>query len=190
MHNDAVRRFALLSLVIVALVSACGRDSSGLTAQQVLDAAGGLIRIEPQDRVPMVDLTGPTLDGPAASIANELGNVVVMNAWASWCGPCRDEIALLVDAAKASDPESVTFLGLNVNDDAEAAREFVGLNGVPYSSIVDPDGALMASIPTLPSQGLPTTVFIDRQGRIAARIAGAVEPGQVEAVVASLEAEE
>ena len=138
----------------------------------------------------MPELSGPTLDGATASTADHLGNVVVVNAWATWCPPCRDEIPLLVDAAKASDPDSVAFLGLNVNDDAEAAREFAGLNGVPYPSIVDGDGSLMATIPTLPSQGLPTTVFVDRQGRVAARIAGAVKPGQVDEVVAALEAEE
>ena len=190
MHNVGVRRVVLLSLALVALVSACGRDSSGLSAQQVLDASSGLVRIEPQDRVPMVDLAGSTLDGGTSSTGEHLGKVVVINAWATWCPPCRDEIPLLVDAAKASDPESVAFLGLNVNDDAEAARDFSGLNGIPYSSIVDADGALMATIPTLPSQGLPTTVFVDRQGRVAARIAGAVKPGQVEDVIAALEAEE
>lgn len=190
MHNGAVRRLAVLAVVAIALVSGCGRDASGLTAQQVLDASSGLIRIDPDDRVVMPELKGSTLDASLASTAEHAGKVVVINAWATWCPPCREEIPLLVDAAKASDPNTVAFLGLNVNDDTQAAREFEGLNGVPYPSIVDTDGQLMASIPTLTSQGLPTTVFLDRQGRVAARIAGAVQPGQVDEVIASLEAEE
>lgn len=137
----------------------------------------------------MIPIVGPRLDGGAATTADLLGKVVVINAWASWCAPCREETPLLIDAHRVADPDEVAFLGLNVNDEEVAAREFAAQAQLPYPSVIDAGGGVLGSVPGMAAQGLPTTVFLDRQGRVAARILGPVRPGQVESVVDDLRAE-
>lgn len=180
----------MVFLMAGLLLAGCGRQStSAADAVAAVDAATGLTRIAIADRVPMPETAGTTIDGHPARVADALGKVVVLNAWASWCAPCRDEIPRLVSAYEASDRSQVAFLGLNVNDDPASAADFASASDIGYPSISDTDGALFNAIPGLASTGLPSTVFLDRQGRVAARIIGPVHDGQVESVLASLEAE-
>lgn len=184
-----MRRLAALVLVTAALVAGCGRaPASGAQAEQVFDAAMGLERIASADRQPLPVVAGATIDGGEASTAQALGTVLVLNAWASWCPPCRKELPLLQASYATADPNAVTFLGLDVNDDPAAAKALAEQTGVGYRSISDPTGALFASLPDLAGAGLPVTLFADRDGRLAARIIGAVQPGQVDDVVAWIEA--
>ena len=97
----------------------------------------------------------------------------MLNNWASWCAPCRAEVPILVDAARERGDE-VAFVGLNVSDEEAAASAFVAETRMDYPSIVDPNGALLATIPGVPAKSLPSTIVIDRQGRVAARVIGEV----------------
>jgi protein SCO1/2 len=118
--------------------------------------------------------TAALLPGGAAALRRRLaaadGRPVVVNAWASWCPPCRQELPFLT-AASARFSDRVEFLGLNVSDNATAARRFLADHPIPYPSYADDDGAAARALSGL--QGLPTTVFFDRSGRISYVHAGA-----------------
>ncbi len=137
--------------------------------------------------MPAID--GSTLDGSALDLATLRGRVVVLNAWASWCTPCRTEIPAFVSLAEASDAADVAVVGLDVQDEQAAARDFVRDFAMPYPSIVDGDGSLLTTIPGVPPSALPSTVVLDRGGRIAARIIGEADPDRLNEIVRGLVAE-
>ena len=168
----------VLCIVAVVALTACGRTPGA--------GAVGITRIAPADRESMPVISGPLLAGGTGSIADGAGRVVVLNNWASWCEPCREEIPLLIAAYAATDASDVLFLGLNASDETAAASEFVDATGMPYASIVDTDGAMLATIPGVPAKALPSTVIIDREGRIAARIIGPVRGGEVAEITAEV----
>ena len=159
-------RFALLAVALLLTLSGCGRGPAP-------EAATGLTMFAPAERVDMPEISGPSLDGTERDLTSLRGRVVVLNSWASWCAPCRDEIPRLREAAKAH-PE-IEFLGLNVKDDAKAAVAFAADTDITWPSITDPDGILLPTIPGVPPAALPSTVVIDPQGRIAVRIIGPVK---------------
>ena len=104
------------------------------------------------------------------------GKVVVINVWGSWCGPCRLEAKDLAEASEES-TETAAFVGLNIRDSSpDAARAFVRAFEIGYPHIYDPNGEqLVRFAGTLPPNGIPTTLLIDREGRIAARVVGVVD---------------
>ncbi len=168
-----------MATVLLLLVTGCGRDP-------VLSV--GTTRIAAEDREPAPAIAGPTLDGGTLDLAEYAGRVVVLNNWASWCAPCREEIPILVDAARRRGGE-VAFVGLNVSDEQAAATAFAGETGMDYPSIVDPKGALLGTIPGVPAKSLPSTVFIDAQGRVAARVIGEITAPELDSILDDLEAE-
>jgi len=163
---------ALLAVPGSGLLSGCGRDTPAIPGVEVLD---------PQDRAPMPALAGPTLDGSPLDVADLSGSIVVLNNWASWCAPCRDEMPYLVALAE-SDPR-VRVVGLNVRDEPAAAQAFAVELGVGFPSIVDPEGLLLRTIPGVPPAALPSTVVLDRSGRIAARVIGPTSAEQLQELV-------
>ncbi len=151
----------------------------------------GLQRYPPAERRPLPPVSGPALEGPAVSTRDLRGQVVVINAWASWCTPCREEARVLV--ALASSPPArrgaVHWLGLDENDDPSSARAFLRAAGRPPGgrTVTDDGTALRALAAWLPP-ALPGTLVVDRQGRVAARVVGAVSAGQLDPVLAELAA--
>ena len=149
--------------------------------------AVGVTVIPAEERQQSIVIAGQTADKTELSTAQYAGNIVVVNAWASWCPPCIEELPLLASAAEAYADKGVTFLGLNSMDDPIAAASLLGSSA--YRSIDDRDGAILATIPGVPPRSLPSTVILDRQGRIAVRVIGPVKPGQLESAIDSLLAE-
>lgn len=156
------------SLVITSLAG-CGRDVPA--SSQV-----GTTVIAPDDRVKLEGIEGVTSDGEEIALADFSGRVVVLNGWATWCAPCREEMPDLVVADESFDDTLVGFLGVNISDDLQAAADFAMEFGVSYPSIVDEDGSIWAQIPDIPPNALPSTVIVDKQGRVAVRIIGKVDP--------------
>jgi len=152
------------------------------------DAVLGLTRYAVADRQPLPALAGATLDGHQLALSSLRGRVVVLNAWASWCEPCKSELPVLAAAARAAGP-GVAFVGLDVTDQSSGALAMNAADGVTYPSIVDSTGSLLRGIPGVPPTAIPSTVVLDRRGDVAARIIGAVKPGVLEPVLADLAAE-
>lgn len=166
----------LLAVLIgcLALLTGCTSTSSG-SDQGFVSAEPGLTRVAPDQRKPAPDISGATLDGAQASLAALRGKVVVINVWGSWCPPCRAEADGLVKAYEQT-KGTAAFLGINARDlSADTALAFVRTHQIPYPSLYDPSGAQVARFTgILPPQAIPSTLVIDQQGRVAARIIGAV----------------
>jgi len=129
-------------------------------------------------------ISGQTIGGGSYELLP--GKVTVINIWASWCSPCKAETPLLV--ALASELPLVQFVGLVSDDTDAAALEFMQANGVSYPTLQG--GAIIPKFAnSLAVVGLPTTLVLDRQGRVAARIMGAVNRSTLISVVAGLTAE-
>ena len=122
-----------------------------------------------------VVLTGETFDGETVTLSDWAGDVVVMNFWFAACPPCRVEAPDLV--ALHEDYPEIHLLGVNPRDDAGAAQAFERTFEIPYPSFEDRDGGVLLDLSKhVPPQAVPTTLVLDSQGRVAARIHGIADP--------------
>jgi thiol-disulfide isomerase/thioredoxin len=170
-------------LVMTLALAGCGRDVPA--ALQV-----GTTTIPAGEREAVPPVAGTTLDGQQLSVSGLAGRVVVLNSWASWCEPCKQEVPAFVALAGSADPADVAVVGLDVSDDPAAATAFATAFGMPYPSIVDASGDLLASLPGVPPTAIPSTLVIDRTGHIAARIIGAADRAELARIVADVAAEQ
>jgi len=184
---------ALVTAVAVVGLAACGSSSEGSApaADSGFVAGDGSLVVLPADqRAPAPDLVGTTLDGEEFRLSDHLGEVVVLNVWASWCAPCRAEAPSLVAAAEELGPLGVQFVGLDTRDSDTSARGFVERFGIPYPNVIDRDGRLQLLFSdTLPPQAIPSTLVIDTEGRVAARALGKVSESSLRGIVEPLLAE-
>ncbi|MDI6627185.1 MULTISPECIES: TlpA disulfide reductase family protein [unclassified Rhodococcus (in: high G+C Gram-positive bacteria)] len=169
-----MRRF-LLGVAAAALVAGCstGTDAvaQGGTFQFVSPGGQTDIFYEPDERGTIGELSGPDLmtEGKTTSLSDYDGDVVVLNVWGQWCGPCRGEADDLEDVYEATKSLGVEFLGINVRDESQtAAQDFVVSNNVSYASIYDPPMRTLTALGGVPTSVIPTTVVLDRQHRVAA----------------------
>ena len=171
------------ALVAVSL-SACGQ-TSGSTASETAYVAGdgSTVLIEPAQRHDPIELQGTTLDDKSLNIADWRGHVVVVNLWASWCGPCRAEAADLAKVYTQFKSQKVEFLGLNTRDGKAAAIAFAKRFDTGYPSVMDEDGTLTLAFGNLGPAATPSTLILDTQGRIAVRILGPVDESQLRVVL-------
>ncbi|TDO49706.1 thiol-disulfide isomerase/thioredoxin [Kribbella sp. VKM Ac-2571] len=173
-----MRRTALL-VAGVLLVAGC---SSGQQAAQNRQGQSGFVSgngnvstFAAGDRKAAPELTGKTLDGKTWTLSEQTGKVVVLNVWGSWCPPCRKEAPELVAASKELG-SGVQFIGLNTRDlDPAQAKKFVQEFDVPFPSIYDPNGkALLRFRGQISPKAIPTTLVIDKDGKVAGRVVGEV----------------
>lgn len=173
------RRFTLLAAPAAAAalaltLSACGKgdETGGGGDTNFVTGTGGISTVAKGDRATAPKLDGESLDGEHLDLADYKGKVVVLNAWGSWCGPCRLEAKYFTKVAKATADQGVQFVGINTRDPRRGpAVSFEKDYGVTYPSFFDPTGKLLLRFPkgTLNLQTIPSTVVIDRNGKIAAR---------------------
>ncbi len=165
--------------VLLAGCSTTGADepTRGADQQGYVGSTGALTRIAPQDRTPGPTLTGPELGSTDQTVttADYAGKVLVLNVWGSWCSPCRQEAAGL-QAASVATKADAQFVGLNTRDYSPAAPvAFVRTQGITYPSIFDPSGqSLLQLAGQVPPSAIPSTLVLDRQGRVAIRVLGPV----------------
>ena len=166
--------WVLLAAALVASLAGCsgaGGGAGGGSAEQAFVAGNGSVQTVPAaDRKPAPALAGTTLTGNRFDLGALRGKVVVLNVWASWCAPCRGEAPYLEQAYQATKNDGVAFVGLNTRDGPDNARAFERKFGITYPSVVDTYGQLLVAFRgTLPPAAIPTTLVIDREGRMAAR---------------------
>ena len=125
-------------------------------------------------RAPAPAFYGELLDGTPFESSSLAGDIAVINFWGSWCAPCRVETpefqALYTDVAD----KGVQFLGVDVKDQRQMATAFFDNVGVTYPSLFDPRGEVAMAFRGFPANVVPSTIVLDRQGRVAAVYTGAV----------------
>jgi len=125
-------------------------------------------------RPDMPAVSGTTLTGQRLSLDSYKGDTLVLNFWGSWCDPCRAEAPALGTLARQLEPDHVRFVGIDIRDEPDAALAFMQNFNVSYPSLNDPNDEIALEFhDTVPPAAIPTTLIIDRSGRIAARIFGA-----------------
>jgi thiol-disulfide isomerase/thioredoxin len=189
------RRVIVAGLVAVGVLAGCsdGQVERSDNANQAGYIAGdGTISIyDPAERDVAPEFDGELLDGGDFRLADSVGDVVVLNVWGSWCPPCRKEAPDLQSAYEALSPDGVQFVGVNVRDPGtRAPQQFEDEFGITYPSVYDPKAdALLAFRDTIPPAAIPSTLVIDREGRIAARILGPIGETSLSDIVSEIAAE-
>ncbi|MFH8476713.1 TlpA family protein disulfide reductase [Streptomyces sp. NPDC018000] len=194
------RRFTLLAAPAAAValaltLTACGGDGNkagGGGNTNFVTGSGGISTVAKADRVAAPKLDGETLDGKQLDVADYKGKVVVLNVWGSWCAPCRAEAQHFARVAKETKDQDVQFVGINTRDAQKGpAQAFEKEYGIPYPSLFDPNGELLLRFPkgTLRPQAIPSTVVLDKDGKIAARYLTALDSEKLHKMIDPLIAE-
>lgn len=191
MHNRflsiASRRRGLPVIMLLAamLVAGCGGSTSATTGQGYVSGDGVIEQIAIPDRQELPTITGGLLDGGSYDSTQHQGDIVVYNVWGSWCAPCREEAPVLRRVWNETRVEGVQFVGINVRDNDAAARAFERRYKITYPSITTAESgqALLAFGSNLPASAVPSTIIVDRNGRVAARIIGPTTYGTLRSLV-------
>lgn len=171
-----------LGLAVVALLlGGCVSESDDLaeqyragTGQNYISGDGALTVVAPDSRTAAIEFQGPLDAGGVFSSADYSGQVMVVNFWYAGCPPCRLEAPDLEALHQQFLDDGVVFVGVNIIDQAPTALAFAEEFGVTYPSIIDTnDGSVrLAFAGQVAPNAVPTTLVMDQQGRIAARISG------------------
>ncbi len=186
----ASRPGPLAAVSVAVLVAGCAAAGPG--AHPV---TGGAIPLGAQlfpvgDREQLPAIVGKTLTGSDLKLRSYAGrSVLVLNVWASWCTNCREESAALAKLSHSLDRATASFVGIDEQDVASAARRFVTSTGTGYPQLRDSDGTTLNRLTLLPSSGIPSTLVVDRHGNMAARIVGPVTAPQLQKLISVVAAE-
>ncbi|MBU9766708.1 TlpA family protein disulfide reductase [Mycobacterium sp. TNTM28] len=196
--RSLVTRVSVAVLAGLVLLTGCSTGDDAVAQGGTFEfvAPGGQTDIfydPPENRGRPGALAGPLLTDPAKTISLDdfAGQVVVINVWGQWCGPCRAEISQLEKVYTETRDQGVAFLGLNVRDNnREAAVDFVTDRKVTFPSIYDPAMRTMIAFGgKYPTTVIPSTVVLDRQHRVAAVFLRELLAEDLESLLARLVAE-
>ena len=173
---------AAAAVAALTLLAGCSSDPlaeqySAGTTKNYISGEGTVSEIAPADREAPVSFVGETDSGETVSSDDYAGDVLVLNFWYAGCPPCRVEAPDLEKLNAAFAGEGVSFLGVNVRDQAAQSLSFAEEFGITYPSVMDADDGnlLLAFAGTVAPNAVPTTLVIDKQGRVASRILGGIE---------------
>jgi thiol-disulfide isomerase/thioredoxin len=195
-----VRRLAVPVIVtlvagtILVGLAACSSDAGSIAAQArsgdgkgYVSGDGTIERLAPDQRTSPLTLSGTTFEGTPWTVANARNHVVVLNVWGQWCGPCVAEMPHLqqvwLQLSAAGKP--VQFMGIDSRDGIETAKAFLRANKITYPSLRDDGGRTLLALRGK-ANTTPTTLILDRQGRLAARVSGPVSAATLSGLVSDV----
>jgi thiol-disulfide isomerase/thioredoxin len=178
-----LRNFVFVPLMALVL-SSCGGGGSSIAEESFVSGNGSVSYIKPSDRIAAPALSGMTLSGKNYTF--NVGQVAVVNVWASWCAPCRAEAPTL--AALSEKYTDVAFMGILTRDNPVNAEAFARRFALPYPTLID-DSVLIGFRKSLPANAIPSTVLIDKRGNVAARISGEVTYSSLSELIEKVSAE-
>jgi len=159
----------VLILASIILLSGCSNGGASKAEESFIAGSGAVTKIAQSDRIAAPTISGMTLNGTQFTLTQ--GKVAVVNVWASWCSPCRAEEPTL--SALAKKYVDVQFVGILTRDNPVNAEAFTRTRKTPYPTLID-DSILIGFRKSLPANAIPTTVVLDKNGKVAARISGSV----------------
>ncbi|AOT04684.1 thiol-disulfide isomerase [Arthrobacter sp. U41] len=180
---------ALLGVLAAPVLAGCA--SGDPLAQQAkagdnknyIAGDGSVTEYAAAERKPPVAVTGEQYDGTVVNSGDWAGKVIVLNFWYAAGAPCRLEAPRLEALWNEFKPQNVLFYGLNVRDE-EAAVAFERTFGITYPSMQDKNGGiLLAMTQYVPPQAVPSTLVLDKQGRVAARILGLADQSILKSLI-------
>jgi thiol-disulfide isomerase/thioredoxin len=166
--------------------------------ERIAGVRPGVCPLPVADRQPAPDVVLPVITSSVAattdrlagvtelSLADLQGRVVVVNFWASWCGPCRIEQPELNAAWELFPADEVVVIGVNIEDTRANALAHLEEYGVPYVSLFDPVNELAGRFSGIGARTIPTTLFLDTEGRVAARLLGLTDTREIAALASQL----
>jgi thiol-disulfide isomerase/thioredoxin len=179
-------RVAAIGIVAALLLTGCSSDP---LAEQYKEGSnkgyiagdGSVTEIPEAERKEAISFSGTTEGGEEISSADFAGDVLVVNFWYAACAPCRAEAPDLQELSAEYEGKGAQFIGVNVYDQADTALSFNESYGITYPSIMDvQDGAVkLAFTGTVPPKAVPTTIVLDKEGRVSARILGQLKEASI-----------
>ena len=158
----------LVAVMALAAIGCGGNDSTADPGASAPNYSKAVAKAPPKLKA-LYEQGGKIAPGGLDAFSQQLADVegypVVVNNWASWCGPCRTEWSWLQQAA-ADDLDRVAFMGVNTDDEDAAAQTFLDGHPVPYPSFADPDKAFIDAVGATTVGGLPNTLYFDRSGEL------------------------
>ena len=193
-NSKALFRTITATVTVGALslaLSACSSEANSVAAQArsgdnkgYISGDGSIERLAPEKRSAPLTLSGTTFEGTPWKVADAKNKVLVLNVWGTWCGPCVVEMPDLqkVWSQMSAAGKPVQVMGIDYRDEVETARAFLRANKITYPSLVDDGGRTLLALRGK-ANATPTTLVLDRQGRIAARVSGPVTASTLSGLV-------
>lgn len=178
-----MKKFVLFFALALALAGCSGGGTSS-SEESFVSGDGSTTFIKIADRKIAPAITGLTLSGSNYTYTKD--KMAVVNVWASWCSPCRAEAPTLV--ALSEKYKNVEFIGILTRDNPATAEAFARRFKLTYPTIID-DSILIGFKGSLPANAIPSTVILDKNGRVAARISGVVTVASLTQLIEKISAE-
>jgi thiol-disulfide isomerase/thioredoxin len=181
-------RMPVVAAILASALLLAGCSSDPLAEQYTegsnkgyIAGDGSVTEIAEADRGESISFAGIAESGEQVSSEDFDGDVLVVNFWYAACAPCRAEAPVLQELSAEYDGKDAQFIGVNVYDQADTALSFNDKYGITYPSIMDvEDGAVkLAFTGSVPPKAVPTTLVLDKEGRVAARILGQVKEASI-----------
>ena len=196
MSSRSAQFLAATAAAVALALSACSSDD-GLEQRAANDGSnyvagdGSVEEFAHDNRGEPVSFEATLFDGEEVTPETLRDEVTVINFWYAACAPCRVEAPDLQEIYEEYEPEGVQFFGVNTRDTQPTAEAFERNFGITYPSIEDRGGdVMMAMTNYVPPSAVPTTLVLDREGRVSARILGIVEPGTLRSLIDTVKEEE
>jgi thiol-disulfide isomerase/thioredoxin len=179
-------------LLCAGALAGCGGTGSPAAGEGGFVAGdGSTIVLAANKRGAPISLSGTTVAGKPISVSDYRGQVVVLNVWASWCAPCRAEAPGLEAGWQQWQKDGGTqVMGINTRDDRTSAAGYIATFHISYPNIFDKFGQKLLELGgTLPPNAIPSTLVLDKSGRVAARVLGPTSPALLDGIISQLKKE-